>query len=41
MDMATVKMRANQLFHIDGESLKTNKDDISISIQTKALKVII
>ncbi|MEY3059468.1 MAG: Diacylglycerol kinase [Bacteroidota bacterium] len=41
MDMATVKMRANQLFHIDGESLKTYKDDIFISIQTKALKVII
>lgn len=40
-NIASIKMKANQSFHIDGESLTTKKEDVFISIQPGALQVII
>jgi YegS/Rv2252/BmrU family lipid kinase len=41
MANATVKIKANQFFHIDGESLINEKEDLSITIQPSSLQVII
>ncbi|MEN9371550.1 MAG: Diacylglycerol kinase [Bacteroidota bacterium] len=41
MNIATIKIKANQFFHIDGESLTTKKEDVFISIQPGALQVIL